>query len=171
MIITCPCGDKKFNVDASLIPQEGRTLQCGFCERKWFFKTEKGSYGEHDLFIGVNMPDIRKIANEYKLVKTDVNYFRSLLKGTITNHKELDARIINLLDRPIEELDTIERAILHIGCYELEHHNDIPWKSVINESVELAKIFGAEDSYKYINGILDKVAKELRQNKTKDLAS
>ena len=40
MIITCPCGDKKFNVDASLIPQEGRTLQCGFCERKWFFKTE-----------------------------------------------------------------------------------------------------------------------------------
>ena len=109
--------------------------------------------------------------DEYKLAKTDVNYFRSLLKGTITYHEELDARIINLLDRPIEELDTIERAILHIGCYELEHHNDIPWKSVINESVELAKIFGAEDSYKYINGILDKVAKELRQNKTKDLAS
>ena len=109
--------------------------------------------------------------DKYKLAKTDVNYFRSLLKGTITYHKELDARIINLLDRPIEELDTIERAILHIGCYELEYHNDIPWKSVINESVELAKIFGAEDSYKYINGILDKVAKELRQNKTKDLAS
>ena len=109
--------------------------------------------------------------DEYKLAKTDVNYFRSLLKGTITYHKELDARIINLLDRPIEELDTIERAILHIGCYELEHHNDIPWKSVINESVELAKIFGAEDSYKYINGILDKVAKELRQNQNKDLAS
>jgi len=109
--------------------------------------------------------------DEYKLAKTDVNYFISLLKGTITCHEELDARIINLLDRPIEELDTIERAILHIGCYELEYHNDIPWKSVINESVELAKIFGAEDSYKYINGILDKVAKELRQNQTKDLAS
>ena len=109
--------------------------------------------------------------DEYKLAKTDVSYFRSLLKGTITCHEKLDARIINLLDRPIEELDTIERAILHIGCYELEHHNDIPWKSVINESVELAKIFGAEDSYKYINGILDKVAKELRQNQTKDLAS
>ena len=109
--------------------------------------------------------------DKYKLAKTDVNYFRSLLKGTITYHKELDARIINLLDRPIEELDTIERAILHIGCYELEYNNDIPWKSVINESVELAKTFGAEDSYKYINGILDKVAKELRQNQTKDLAS
>ena len=109
--------------------------------------------------------------DEYKLAKTDVNYFISLLKGTITCHEKLDARIINLLDRPIEELDTIERAILHIGCYELEYHNEIPWKSVINESVELAKIFGAEDSYKYINGILDKVAKELRQNQTKDLAS
>ena len=109
--------------------------------------------------------------DEYKLAKTDVNYFISLLKGTITCHEKLDARIINLLDRPIEELDTIERAILHIGCYELEHHNDIPWKSVINESVELAKIFGAEDSYKYFNGILDKVAKELRQNQNKDLAS
>ena len=75
--------------------------------------------------------------DEYKLTKTDVNYFRSLLKGTITYHEELDAKIINLLDRPIEELDTIERAILHIGCYELEYNNDIPWKSVINESIEL----------------------------------
>ena len=101
--------------------------------------------------------------DEYKLAKTDVNYFKTLLKGTITRHKELDARIINLLDRPIDELDTIERAILHIGCYELEYHNDIPWKSIVNESVELAKTFGAEDSYKYINGILDKVAKELRK--------
>ena len=63
--------------------------------------------------------------DEYKLAKTDVNYFKTLLKGTITCHKELDARIINLLDRPIDELDTIERAILHIGCYELEYHNDI----------------------------------------------
>ena len=93
------------------------------------------------------------------------------MKGTITCHKELDARIVNLLDRPIEELDTIERAILHIGCYELEYHNDIPWKSIVNESVELAKTFGAEDSYKYINSILDKVAKELRQTQSKNLVS
>ena len=109
--------------------------------------------------------------DKYKLAKTDVSYFRSLLKGTITCHKEFDARIVNLLDRPIEELDTIERAILHIGCYELEYHNDIPWKSIVNESVELAKTFGAEDSYKYINSILDKVAKELRQTQSKNLVS
>ena len=76
-----------------------------------------------------------------------------------------------MLDRSVDELDTIERAILHIGCYELEYHDDIPWRAAINESVELAKIFGAENSYKYINGILDKVAKELRYNETKDLVS
>ena len=109
--------------------------------------------------------------DKHKLAKTDINYFKSLLRGTITNHQKLDSRIINLLDRSVDELDTIERAILHIGCYELEYHDDIPWRSVVNESVELAKIFGAENSYKYINGILDKVAKELRYNETKDLVS
>ena len=109
--------------------------------------------------------------DKHKLAKTDINYFKLLLRGTITNHQKLDLRIINLLDRTVDELDTIERAILHIGCYELEYHDDIPWRSVVNESVELAKIFGAENSYKYINGILDKVAKELRYNETKDLVS
>ena len=109
--------------------------------------------------------------DKHKLAKTDINYFKSLLRGTITNQQKLDSRIINLLDRSVDELDTIERAILHIGCYELEYHDDIPWRSVVNESVELAKIFGAENSYKYINGILDKVAKELRYNETKDLVS
>ena len=110
-------------------------------------------------------------SDKHKLAKTDINYFKSLLRGTITNHQKLDLRIINLLDRPVDELDTIERVILYIGCYELEYQDDIPWRSVVNESVELAKIFGAENSYKYINGILDKVAKELRYNKTKDLVS
>ena len=109
--------------------------------------------------------------DKHKLAKTDINYFKSLLRGTITNNQKLDLRIINLLDRSVDELDTIERAILHIGCYELEYHDDIPWRAAVNESVELAKIFGAENSYKYINGILDKVAKELRYNETKDLVS
>ena len=108
--------------------------------------------------------------DEYKLAKTDVDYFKLLLRGTITHHMELDSRIADLLDRPVDELDTIERAILHIGCYELEHHSDIPWNSVVNESVELAKMFGAEDSYKYINGVLDKVAKDLRYNEIKDVS-
>jgi len=101
-------------------------------------------------------------SDEQKLAKTDVDYFKLLLRGTIKHNDDLDLRIVDLLDRPVKELDTIERAILHIGCYELEHHLEIPWRIVVNESIELAKTFGAEGSHKYINSILDKVAKEIR---------
>lgn len=101
-------------------------------------------------------------SDEQKLAKTDVEYFKLLLRGTIKCRDELDAQIEKLLDRPIAELDAIERAILHIGCYELQYCLEIPWRVVVNESIELAKLFGAEESHKYINGILDKVAKELR---------
>ena len=85
-----------------------------------------------------------------------------MLTGTIKNTQALDDRISKLLDRNVDELDAIERAILHIGCYELEHHIEIPWRVEVNESIELAKLFGAEESHKYINGILDKIAHDLR---------
>ena len=67
-----------------------------------------------------------------------------------------------MLDRKLEDLDPVERAILHIGLYELLTYPDIPWRVVINESVELAKMFGAEQSHKYINGVLDKAAHQIR---------
>ena len=101
-------------------------------------------------------------SDKQKLAKTDIEYFKCLLTGTIKNTQALDDRISKLLDRNVDELDAIERAILHIGCYELEHHIEIPWRVVVNESIELAKLFGAEESHKYINGILDKIAHELR---------
>lgn len=100
--------------------------------------------------------------NKQTLAKTDIDYFKLLLKGTIKCNSELDTLISEFLDRPVDELDAIERAILHIGCYELKYHIEIPWRVVVNESIELAKLFGAEESHKYINGILDKVARELR---------
>ena len=111
--------------------------------------------------------DVKDVIAEFEsdtqtLAKTDVDYFKILLTGTIKHHTELDEIIKDLIDRSIEELDAIERAILHIGCYELKYHIEIPWKVVVNESIELAKIFGADESHKYINGILDKVAKSLR---------
>ena len=108
-------------------------------------------------------------SDEQTLAKTDVDYFKLLLRGTIKYNDELDSRIVDLLDRPVKELDAIERAILHIGCYELEHHLEIPWRIIVNESIELAKTFGAEGSHKYINGILDKVAKELRSTEINNL--
>ncbi len=107
-------------------------------------------------------------SDEHTLAKTDVEYFKLLLRGTIKCNAELDTQIENLIDRPVNELDAIERAILHIGCYELKYHVEIPWRVVVNESIELAKLFGAEESHKYINGILDKVAKELRATEIKN---
>jgi N utilization substance protein B len=108
-------------------------------------------------------------SDEQTLAKTDVEYFKLLLRGTIRHNTELDERIAGLIDRPVDELDAIERAILHIGCYELEHHLELPWRVVVNESIELAKMFGAEQSHKYINSILDKIARELRSTEINNI--
>ena len=72
MIITCPCGDKKFNVDASLIPQEGRTLQCGFCERKWFFKTENAKEELKVLEENISKPVIEDNKNLSENIREDM---------------------------------------------------------------------------------------------------
>ena len=66
------------------------------------------------------------------------------------------------VDREMDDVDPVERAILRIGTYELEYKKDVPTKVIINEAVELAKTFGADHSYKFVNGVLDKVAVELR---------
>jgi N utilization substance protein B len=92
----------------------------------------------------------------------DEDYFQLLVREVPLFHRELEAHIIPKLDREFEEVDPVERAILRIGAYELEYRSDVPRNVVINESVELAKTFGAELSYKFVNGVLDKVAAELR---------
>jgi transcription antitermination factor NusB len=97
-----------------------------------------------------------------ELKKADVEYFRDLLQGTAQQTTVLDDQLGPLLDRPVKELDPVERAVLHIGLYELLYRPELPWRVVINESVELAKMFGAEQSYKFINGVLDKAARIIR---------
>lgn len=92
----------------------------------------------------------------------DDEYFQLLVREVPLFHQELEAHIVPMLDRDFDDVDPVERAILRIGTYELEYRKDIPRNVVINESVELAKTFGAEQSYKFINGVLDKVAGELR---------
>jgi len=96
----------------------------------------------------------------------DLDYFHELLHEIPLHLHELEDHFLTILDRPVIEVDPVERAILRIGAYELEFRTDIPYKVVINEAVELAKVFGAEDGYKYINGILDKVAGKLRTGET-----
>jgi len=92
----------------------------------------------------------------------DVQYFETLLKGVPANMSSLDELLGPFLDRSIESVDPVERAILRLGTYELEHHLEVPYRVVINEGVELAKVFGAEQGHKYVNGVLDKIARKVR---------
>jgi N utilization substance protein B len=97
-----------------------------------------------------------------ELNKADIEYFRELLNGVSKHIDELEHHLSPLLDRPLSEIDPVEKAILQLGIYELIYHLELPWRVVLNESIELAKMFGADQSYKYVNGILDKAAHQIR---------
>ena len=92
----------------------------------------------------------------------DKAYFEELMSGVIDQVDELDETITPLLNRPLGEIDLVEHAILRLSTYELKNRLDIPYRVVINEGVELAKTFGADQGHKFINGILDKLAVSLR---------
>lgn len=92
----------------------------------------------------------------------DAEYFDELLRGCIDRHEELAAIVGSYADRPWEQLDPIERALLLLGVFELVNRMDVPYRVVVNEAVELSKKFGATDSYKYINALLDKAARDRR---------
>ncbi len=91
----------------------------------------------------------------------DVPYFHQLLNGAIDNIVSVDAAFQPYLDRSQDDLDPIEYSILRLASYELKFQHDVPYKVVINEAIEVAKVFGSDDSHKYINGILDKLAPAL----------
>lgn len=101
---------------------------------------------------------------ENNMQKVDTEYFLELLRGVVKDYAELDKKIKPYLGRLPEELDPVEKAILRIACYELIARIDVPYKVVINEAIELAKSFGAEESHKFINGVLDKAIKTLRKD-------
>ncbi|NRP09045.1 MULTISPECIES: transcription antitermination factor NusB [unclassified Marinobacterium] len=94
--------------------------------------------------------------------ETDVPLFSELLQGVNAQKAELDQAFNIYLDRNVEELDPVEVSVLRIGAYELINRIEVPYKVAINESVELAKIFGATESHKYVNGVLDKLAQKVR---------
>jgi N utilization substance protein B len=94
--------------------------------------------------------------------KADSRYFTRLLEGTIEHAAELERLIAPALDRKAAELSPVEHGILLLAAFELKNSPDVPYKVVINEAVELAKLFGGTDGHKYVNGVLDKIARELR---------
>lgn len=94
--------------------------------------------------------------------KIDREFFKQVFPDVIAHVAELDEMMQPWLDREIKSLDPIELSLLRLGLYELAHRIDVPYKVVINEAVELAKVFGATDGHKYINGVLDRAARQLR---------
>ncbi|ETS99523.1 transcription antitermination factor NusB [Providencia sp. PROV188] len=102
---------------------------------------------------------------EQDMSDVDVTYFRELISGIANNATKLDQLMSPYLSRQLEELGQVEKAILRVAMYELSYREDVPFKVAINEGIELAKVFGAEDSHKFVNGVLDKAAPAVRRKK------
>lgn len=113
---------------------------------------------------GASLNDIEaEFRDEYDFSHVDLEYFQALLHGIPASVDELEEIMAPLLDRKLDELDPIERTLLRMGTFELKERIDVPYKVVINEAVALTKKFGATDGHKYINGVLDKIARQLRK--------
>jgi transcription antitermination protein NusB len=104
------------------------------------------------------------LAEQEDYAKADIEHLESLLHAITKQSVALDALLVPALDRPLEQLSPIEHAALWVGAYELQSHAEIPYRVVINEAVELTKTFGGTDGFKYVNGVLDRLAPTLRPN-------
>jgi N utilization substance protein B len=100
------------------------------------------------------------------LKKADNEFFATILRTVINDAEELDRAYADLLDRPVARLDHVEHAVLRLATAEFRDRIDVPYRVVIDEYVELTKVFGAQDAYKYINGVLDRLAHNLRSIET-----
>jgi N utilization substance protein B len=103
-----------------------------------------------------------QFATEDEYADVDPDYFVALLQGVLEDAPALDARLGEMIDRPVAQLDPVEHAVLLLGVHELQHRLDVPYRVVINENVELAKKFGATEGHKFINAVLDRAARALR---------
>jgi transcription antitermination protein NusB len=151
-------------------PRQSRTGLTSTGARKAASKSPRSRSREFALqglyqhLVGRNEPDAidsftRDLAG---FSKADAVHFDALLHGCIAQAQELDAAILPLLDRKITEISPIEHGVMWIGVYELRHCQDVPWRVVLNECVELAKEFGGTDGHKYVNGVLNSLAPHLR---------
>jgi N utilization substance protein B len=104
----------------------------------------------------------KQIHAEKNLGRYDKELFSKLLRGALSQHADIELLLAPHLDRPLAELSPVEFAVLLLGAFELSQHLEVPYKVVINEAVELAKTFGGTDGHKFVNGVLDKLAPQLR---------
>lgn len=109
----------------------------------------------------VSEVEVNFIADNSKR-RFDIEYFQLLLRGVTGNIEEIDSTISPHVDRPLDDIDQVEKSILRVAVFELKNCTEVPYKVVINEAIELAKAFAADDSHKFINGVLDKIVKLIR---------
>ena len=116
---------------------------------------------------GYNLSEIeRQFVEEHGIGTAVLPYFQELLHTVPKVIDEIDQAISEYTDRPIEQIDPVERAILRISSYELIKRPEVPFRVAVNEGINLAKEFGATESHKFINGLLDKIARKYRQPET-----
>ena len=115
-------------------------------------------------YTNSNLVDIEiQFSTEHDMDGVDMAYFSELLHAIPMQIATLDKHIQPYLDRPLTEVSPIEIAILRLGTYELLQRPEIPYKVVLNEAIELAKTFGADESHKFVNGVLDPLVKQLQR--------
>lgn len=106
---------------------------------------------------------LAQFAHEQAHEVADLAYFENLLRGVLDHRRDLDEALTPFVDRGVEEVDAIERAVLRVAAYELRYRLDVPYRVVINEAIETAKRFGSEHGHTYVNGVLDRAAVEWRK--------
>jgi N utilization substance protein B len=105
---------------------------------------------------------IDQFRHEQDMEVADLEYFEDLLHGVETNVATLDESLRPHIDREVAQIDPIERAVLRLAAYELKYRPDVPYRVIINEAIEVTKRFGADHGHSYVNGVLDKLAADLR---------
>ena len=109
----------------------------------------------------------RQAAEQKDYTRADTHYFELLTHGVIERAAELNAALQPFLDRPVQQLSPIEHAALMLAAYELMYVPEVPYRVAINEAVELTRIYGGTDGHKYVNGVLDKLAAQVRPAETR----
>ncbi|MCD8524967.1 MAG: transcription antitermination factor NusB [Gammaproteobacteria bacterium] len=109
----------------------------------------------------------RQFLNEFLGARVEIPYFQSVLREIILHSNNIDSAFLPYAARKLQDIDLVELAVLRLACFELLFRIDIPYQVVLNEALELTKVFGTQEGFRFVNGILDKVAQDSRQQEFK----
>ena len=113
---------------------------------------------------------VAEFLSDREVESADLEYFSTLTREIPRLETELRTQLETVVDRPWERIGPVERSVLLLGTYELLHSPHIPWRVVVNEGVELCKMFGADEAHRYVNGVLDKLARRIRKLEVEGMA-